>query len=46
MLLANASLPDEATAAAEVTTPAQREPEIKSKRFVVASDCHPDHFIG
>ena len=42
MPLANASLLDEATAAAEALTLMQRmNRKSKSKRFVVASDCHP-----
>ena len=42
MPLANASLLDEATAAAEAMTLMQRmNRKSKSKRFVVASDCHP-----
>lgn len=42
MSLANASLLDEATAAAEAMTLMQRmNRKSKSKRFLVASDCHP-----
>ena len=41
MDLANASLLDEATAAAEAMTLMQRVGKSKSNRFVVAADCHP-----
>ncbi|HUN94511.1 MAG TPA: aminomethyl-transferring glycine dehydrogenase [Burkholderiaceae bacterium] len=41
MDIANASLLDEATAAAEAMTLAQRAGRSRSKRFYVASDCHP-----
>ena len=39
--IANASLLDEATAAAEAMTLAQRSAKSKSKVFLVAADCHP-----
>jgi glycine dehydrogenase len=41
MEIANASLLDEATAAAEAMTLAQRVAKSKSKNFIVAGDCHP-----
>ena len=41
MELANASLLDEATAAAEAMTLCERMSKAKSKRFFVASDCFP-----
>ncbi len=41
MDLANASLLDEATAAAEAMAMAQRVAKSKSKRFLVSADCHP-----
>ncbi|GMQ95737.1 MAG: aminomethyl-transferring glycine dehydrogenase [Gammaproteobacteria bacterium] len=41
MDLANASLLDEATAAAEAMTMAKRLSKSKSKRFFVDADCHP-----
>ncbi len=41
MDIANASLLDEGTAAAEAMTLAQRSARSKSKAFLVASDCHP-----
>ncbi len=41
MEIANASLLDEATAAAEAMTLAQRSAKSKSNVFVVAADCHP-----
>jgi glycine dehydrogenase len=44
MELANASLLDEATAAAEAMAMARRVSKSKSNRFFVASDCHPQTF--
>ena len=41
MEIANASLLDEATAAAEAMTMARRVGKAKSDRFFVAADCHP-----
>ncbi len=41
MAIANASMLDEATAAAEAMTLAKRSVKSKSMRFVVADDCHP-----
>jgi glycine dehydrogenase len=41
MEIANASLLDEATAAAEAMTLAQRSAKSKSRVFIVAGDCHP-----
>ncbi len=41
MAIANASMLDEATAAAEAMTLAKRSVRSKSNRFVVAGDCHP-----
>ena len=41
MEIANASLLDEATAAAEAMTMAHRVGKAKSDRFFVAADCHP-----
>ena len=41
MEIANASLLDEATAAAEAMTLAQRSAKSKSNVFIVAGDCHP-----
>ncbi|MES2937682.1 MAG: aminomethyl-transferring glycine dehydrogenase [Pseudomonadota bacterium] len=41
MPIANASMLDEATAAAEAMTLARRSVKSKSNRFVVAGDCHP-----
>ena len=41
MAIANASMLDEATAAAEAMTLAQRSVKSKSLRFIVAADCHP-----
>ncbi|MEP6609491.1 MAG: aminomethyl-transferring glycine dehydrogenase [Burkholderiaceae bacterium] len=41
MQIANASLLDEATAAAEAMTLAKRSTKSKSTVFLVASDCHP-----
>ncbi|MGE0874514.1 MAG: aminomethyl-transferring glycine dehydrogenase [Burkholderiales bacterium] len=41
MQIANASLLDEATAAAEAMTLAQRSAKSKSNVFLVAADCHP-----
>ena len=41
MEIANASLLDEATAAAEAMTMARRVGKTKSDRFFVAADCHP-----
>ena len=41
MPIANASMLDEATAAAEAMTLAQRSVKSKSNTFVVAGDCHP-----
>ncbi len=41
MEIANASLLDEGTAAAEAMTLAQRSAKSKSKTFLVAADCHP-----
>jgi len=41
MPIANASMLDEATAAAEAMTLAKRSVKSKSIRFVVAGDCHP-----
>ncbi|MDH4393365.1 MAG: aminomethyl-transferring glycine dehydrogenase [Aquabacterium sp.] len=41
MAIANASMLDEATAAAEAMTLAKRSVKSKSNRFVVAGDCHP-----
>jgi glycine dehydrogenase len=41
MAMANASMLDEATAAAEAMTLAKRSVKSKSNTFVVAGDCHP-----
>ena len=41
MAIANASMLDEATAAAEAMTLAKRSVKSKSQRFLVAADCHP-----
>ena len=41
MPIANASMLDEATAAAEAMTLAKRSVKAKSSTFVVAGDCHP-----
>ena len=41
MAIANASMLDEATAAAEAMTLAKRSVRAKSHTFVVAGDCHP-----
>ncbi|HSI55690.1 MAG TPA: aminomethyl-transferring glycine dehydrogenase [Ramlibacter sp.] len=41
MPIANASMLDEATAAAEAMTLAKRSVKSKSQRFIVAGDCHP-----
>ena len=41
MAIANASMLDEATAAAEAMTLARRSVKAKSNHFVVAGDCHP-----
>ena len=41
MPIANASMLDEATAAAEAMTLARRSVKAKSNTFVVAGDCHP-----
>ena len=41
MDIANASMLDEATAAAEAMTLARRSVKSKSQRFLVAGDCHP-----
>ncbi len=41
MAIANASMLDEATAAAEAMTLAKRSVKAKSNRFIVAGDCHP-----
>ena len=41
MEIANASLLDEATAAAEAMTLARRSAKCRSDRFIVAGDCHP-----
>jgi glycine dehydrogenase len=41
MAIANASMLDEATAAAEAMTLAKRSVKSKSNNFVVAGDCHP-----
>ena len=41
MPIANASMLDEATAAAEAMTLAKRSVKSKSATFVVAGDCHP-----
>jgi glycine dehydrogenase len=41
MSIANASMLDEATAAAEAMTLAKRSVKSKSNTFVVAGDCHP-----
>jgi len=41
MAIANASMLDEATAAAEAMTLARRSVRSKSNTFVVAGDCHP-----
>jgi glycine dehydrogenase len=41
MAIANASMLDEATAAAEAMTLAKRSVKSKSSTFVVAGDCHP-----
>jgi glycine dehydrogenase len=41
MAIANASMLDEATAAAEAMTLARRSVKSKSDKFLVAGDCHP-----
>ena len=41
MPIANASMLDEATAAAEAMTLAKRSVKSKSNTFIVAGDCHP-----
>ncbi len=41
MAIANASMLDEATAAAEAMTLAKRSVKSRSQRFIVAGDCHP-----
>ncbi|QDL37091.1 glycine dehydrogenase (aminomethyl-transferring) [Rhodoferax sediminis] len=41
MPIANASMLDEATSAAEAMTLAKRSVKSKSNRFIVAGDCHP-----
>lgn len=41
MAIANASMLDEATAAAEAMTLAKRSVKSKSNNFIVAGDCHP-----
>ncbi|MGZ8261300.1 MAG: aminomethyl-transferring glycine dehydrogenase, partial [Caldimonas sp.] len=41
MAIANASMLDEATAAAEAMTLARRSVKCKSEKIVVAGDCHP-----
>jgi glycine dehydrogenase len=41
MAIANASMLDEATAAAEAMTLAKRSVKSKSNTFIVAGDCHP-----
>ena len=41
MAMANASMLDEATAAAEAMTLAKRSVKSKSETFIVAGDCHP-----
>jgi glycine dehydrogenase len=41
MAIANASMLDEATAAAEAMTLARRSVKSKSQAFIVAADCHP-----
>lgn len=41
MPIANASMLDEATAAAEAMTLARRSVKSKSNKFIVAGDCHP-----
>ncbi|RZL94500.1 MAG: glycine dehydrogenase (aminomethyl-transferring) [Variovorax sp.] len=41
MAIANASMLDEATAAAEAMTLAKRSVKARSQTFVVAGDCHP-----
>ena len=41
MSIANASMLDEATAAAEAMTLAKRSVKAKGQRFIVAGDCHP-----
>ncbi|MEP6969734.1 MAG: aminomethyl-transferring glycine dehydrogenase, partial [Betaproteobacteria bacterium] len=41
MAIANASMLDEATAAAEAMTLARRSVKGKSQAFIVAADCHP-----
>ena len=41
MPIANASMLDEATAAAEAMTLARRSVKSKSSTFMVAGDCHP-----
>jgi len=41
MPMANASMLDEATAAAEAMTLAKRSVKAKGQRFIVAGDCHP-----
>jgi glycine dehydrogenase len=41
MPIANASMLDEATAAAEAMTLAKRSVKAKGQRFIVAGDCHP-----
>jgi glycine dehydrogenase len=41
MPIANASMLDEATAAAEAMTLARRSVKSKSNNFIVAADCHP-----
>jgi glycine dehydrogenase len=41
MAIANASMLDEATAAAEAMTLARRSAKAKTNAFIVAADCHP-----
>ena len=41
MPMANASMLDEATAAAEAMTLAARSVKSKSRTFIVSGDCHP-----
>ena len=41
MAIANASMLDEATAAAEAMTLAKRTVKSQGQRFMVAGDCHP-----